>query len=439
VTFAQQLTRIGRSETTQQFARLLGWSTFAFGIERLGFTFAAYICATVLDPESFGRWSFAQSIVLGMQTFAIAGGTGLIARYVPEFRALDKRRDVASILRLTVVVLAIASAALGSLLLAFSKTVSTEFLHDDADRLAPVLLAIWLIISSFAALLQSTALALQNGRTLAISGTLGGLLAAIAIPTGAVLYGYKGMMLSAIAVELLKGIVLSRPLLKELRSYAEPIFGPVASGHWALLVRYGLPVFLQGIMYAPVLAAGQALFLHNAHEGLRHLGAYNYGMIYFSVALAASSQTNRVSMPLLSRLGAASDWRRFVATVNNLSLLQLVLAALLSLLLFVVAIRIAPGHYSEARPLVALLLVASVLTAAQNLLMNALFVIERQMFVLLSAVLWAAFYIFLVWRLSPIGAYGLCDALMIANLARTLLLLGAWLTSMPRLLAPALV
>lgn len=423
--FRAQLLAAGRSDISRRFAKLFGWTATATAFDRAAALGAIFLSARLVDAESFGRWSAAQSTVIAMQVFILVGGTTVISKFVPQLKT-TLPRDAAETVRMTFMVTAVIIAALATIILVRADSVTEYLFKQSSDSQVVALLAGWLCVTGLGSLLAATCTAFEDGRAIAGSSLVAGLLSIIAIPTAAITYGYVGMLIAVVVAELARCILLGIAVASKFNEIDQPLIGGVSIRSWRRFATFGIPLFAQSALYAPVLWVGQMMVLQRNTNGLIEIGAFNFAMLFFAAILVVTTRVNQATMPLLSSLAGNHELARLARVAQTFALLQLVVALLIAAPIAVAAPLITPAALSW--PTLSVVAMAGAAVALQTALANALLVVDRQWTVLASIVPWAVIFLSITWGFSEsAGALALANGLLLAGFVRTSIILGAWL------------
>ncbi|MBI1399409.1 hypothetical protein [Hyphomonas sp.] len=416
----EQLSALRSSALTRRFLKLLGWSTVATFVDRAAVLGSIFICARLVDGEEFGRWGVAQSAVTAMQVFIVLGGAVLVYRFIPEF--IGKAPYIAvSVLRLNLLLLTVGWISIVALLFVWATPVADGLFHEASSGLLILLLSGWLGASGLSTLFQATLFALEDGRSLAVTGLVAGLLSMILIPVGAIYFGYLGMMGGVLATESVRSVLYLKRIDSRFAELGQKLIGSITRDAWRRFFRFGLPVFLQSLLYAPVLALAQFIVLRRHPNSLEEIGAFNYSMIFFSAALLVAGKMNQAAMPIMSSLAAESTTDRLTGVVQKVATIQVLAAVVMALPIALLAPIVMPPSYAEQWPVLVVLMATAIVVSAQTVFSNGLLVINRQVVVATSVVPWAILLLLTV-SMFEFGALSIACGLLIGGLARTAML-----------------
>lgn len=407
-----------------RFLRLLGWSSAATLFDRASLLLAVFVSARLIDGESFGRWGVAQSTVGAVQIFVLLGSAILLTRFVPDDIKRAPERAAGTI-RTT---LAIAAVALGVAmvgLVIFGDEIARTLFKEAPSVELIALLTVWLGLSAFWVLLQAALMALEDGQSIAISSGATGILCLALIPLGASTIGYRGMMAGVIAAEAVRVLILTVQLDKRLEKFDLNVLGPISKRDFQRLVTFGLPVFLQSLLSAPVMWLAQMIILQRTPNGLEQVGLFNYALLFFSVVLLVSTKVNQAAMPIMSSLAGEGRIAALARTAAVIAAAQLVAALVIAMPVFLMADWVLPPDYAGEALTIKLIALAGIVVAIQTMAANTLLVLDRQMTVLFSIVPWSVIMIGISWYFSEFGAVSLAAGLLIGGGVRTMVLITA--------------
>jgi O-antigen/teichoic acid export membrane protein len=414
----ERLQNLWLSPIIRRILSLLGWSALATALDRGGAAAAVYICATILGGVEFGRLGLANSTVSAMQAFALMGGAIMVMRFVPEFRHLRPNHAV-GVIRLTLVLGLTISATLAVVLTFGRSVLSQQVFGEPSSFTLPLLLSSWLAITALNGILQANAAAFEDGRALALSGALAGASFLAMMPLGAVVLGYRGAIAGAIASEITRASVLSWSMRRNLASIGQRLIGPLYDEPWRLFTTFAVPVFLQALLYAPVLWLAQLILVKNSSiGGLFQVGVFNFCMVFFSAVLVVSTQMDKAVFPVLSGAYSPDNPGTLKASFRPVLAIQLVSSSVGALLLSCLSPYLMTSEYRTYWPVLCIVAVAGVVSSVQTTISNALLIMHRQHDVLLSMIPWSVTLLVCPWLLADLGAYALAIGLLVGALAR---------------------
>lgn len=421
-----QLVRVRASPIARRFATLLGWSSAATLFDRAAFALAVYVCAHLIDGTDFGRWGMAQSTIMAIQIYVLVGGGMLISRFLPAFRE-NSPEEAVGVVRMTLAVSAIAllTATVGIFVL--SDRIALEIFRAPSTPLLPTLLVLWLGLTALSGILQTVVTSFEDGRILALSSALAGVIALIVLPVAALRFGYQGMIGGMIFVESTRCAVLWRHSQSLFLRTGYRLLGRVSGKVWKLFYSFGIPVFLQSMLYAPTIWATQLIIVQRNSGGLLEVGAFNFAMIFFSIVLMAAMQVNRASLPILSELAATNQNRSLARVASRMMLVQLLSAVLIAAPIALLSPLIMTDAFKDHWLVLCLVAAAGVAVSLQNSLSNTLLVVDRQVTVFWTIVPWAGLMLGIAWFQFELGALALALALLVSGIVRTAILAVVWI------------
>jgi O-antigen/teichoic acid export membrane protein len=420
-----KLQLVKNTPAIHRFLSLLGWVSVATVVDRFCLFAGLYFCALILDAPSYGKWGIAYSAILALQVFIVLGNNTVISRYVPA-QLESNFAQAADIIRMTLLTAVLIVALCTGGLAVFSKILPVQFFEQETDLVMQFLLVVWLLAVSLSLLLQAVVIAFQQGKALAQSFVVPAGLALFGLPAAAAFFGYTGMIAVAALTECTRVLFLSVPVLCKFVEEKQPLFKHVRWKTYLPMFKFGMPVFLQGVLYAPILLAAQTIILTIHPDGLTQIGIFNFCYLLFSFVLLLSTQINKAAMPVLSQYANSAERREFIRLAHGIMLTQFVGVLVIAGIVAVLAPYIMPEESSSYWPTLSLTAAAAAAVSVQTSLGNSLLIVERQVQVFYSIIPWAIIMVVMTWVLTPYGVYAILLSLLTAGVVRTLLMAFHW-------------
>lgn len=421
---------LGRSDTLRRFASLASWTLISFALEKAAMLVIIFALARIIGAEDYGRLTLAQGLVNSLQIFIILGMGSVLARYVPAMleesaqRAIELISLCATVVLGTTAIFAIAALVAG-------KALTISILGLSAGSQLPYCILAWVILTVATNLLLTVMLSFERGRALGLVSLLGAGLSVLAIPAAAAVWGLEGAITALATIEMAKLIVLAASYSKLVKNAGARILTVPNPADLPLLLRFGLPVFLQSALWAPTIWLAQFTIKTLAPDGLVTVGVFGLANNILGAVVLVSSLTNRASLPILSSLQARGSFAELRRTSWLMTLAQIAAAAAVGLPLAIAAPFImsqaGPG-FAPHWPVLLIMIATGIVIAGQTSLGNYLLVKDRPYFLLMTILPWGAILIGAAVLFASNGAYALAWGLLAASVIRTSLFFWGWLT-----------
>lgn len=419
------------SDVGVRLLRLTGWTMVVFALEKAANLAIILMLAGLLGAQDYGRLTLAQGMVNTLQVLIFVGAGPVLARFVPAFRKEGFRR-AAQFISLCALIALAATIIFVLVALTVGQPAVLQALSLPGGSTVAASVIAWVALSAGVNLVAAIMLAFEQGRAMATASGGGAIATVALVPLMAVHLGFSGAVMGLVAVEALKFlvfIVLYRQfsVREGGTSLALPTLADVP-----LLVRYGVPVFLSGALWAPTIWLAQLIVSRHDSEGLSQVGIFGFANTILGVVLLLSSLSNRAAMPILASIHASGEAARLRRVCGRMAFAQLAVAGAIALPLAGLApwIAAAAGPAFGAHwPVLIIMIATGVVLSAQASLGNYLLVTDRQIFLTGTLLPWALVLLGAAAVFPKYGAYTLSVALLLASLLRTGLILGCFSTS----------
>lgn len=422
---------LARSDVGLRLLRLTGWTMVAFSLEKAAGLFVILMLAGLLGAQDYGRLTLAQGMVNTLQILILMGAGPVLARFVPAFQKESFRRAV-QIISLCVVIASGATMIFVAAALTIGQSAVLQALDLTAGSAVAGWVIAWVALSAGVNLAAATMLAFERGRALGALSGGGAVATVLLVPLLAARLGLTGAVTGLVAVEALKLVAF----ILLYRRFAAREGGPTLAAprlhDLSLLGRYGVPVFLSGALWAPTLWLAQLVVSREGAEGLAEVGIFGFANSVLGVVLLLSSLSNRAAVPILSSMQAEGHTAELRRVCGGMALAQLAVAGAIALPLAGLAPWIAsaagPG-FAAHWPVLVVMIATGVVLSAQTSLGNYLLVTDRQAFLTLTLLPWAAVLLGAATAFPEHGAYALSIGLLVASILRTALIFARFTAS----------
>lgn len=397
--------KLPQAGSSPLLARILSgalWVVLANVASRGMLMAAMMLTARLLGKAGFGELGIIQGTIAMFESVAVLGMGLTATKHIAQYRKQD-RAKVGRVIALTQATTLVAGFAIGLTIYGIAPWLAGAILGApglcEPLRIGAGILMLNAVAGGYSGILAG----FESFRGMAAANTLTGAITLPLVVGGAAGFGITGALLGLLGVSACN--VLLNMILVRRRMRAGKIDGifRVTRAEWRLLWSFGLPAMGMGIAVAPVNWAVSALLAN--HDGYSQVGLYSAANQWFSILLFLPGVFTTVFLPLLAGHGGDEDKRNLSKTVGAGIKATLIASVPMAML----AIAAGPwimdwygGEYSEAYPLLVVIAITAAVAATQNMLGNALAVIDR---------MWANFHLNLLWGLVNLAtAYVLLEA-----------------------------
>lgn len=374
------------------------------------------LTARILGTAHYGELGIIQSSVALFEAVAALGMGVTATRHIAEYRKHD-RAKIGTIVTLTQLANLGAGLAIGLLMCLLAPWLAQAVL--GLPHLSGLLRisALVLLMNTLAGGYNGILAGFEAYRDMAAANAVTGALSLPLIVGGAYFQGVEGAV-AGLAASATVNTVMGRFLVwQTLRREHIETHHLIGAKEWQLLWSFSLPAMLAGIMIAPVNWATSALLINQS--GAAEMGLYAAANQWFSVLLFLPGVFTSVYLPIFSS-HAATGLLKIVRTGVKTTLYACVPLAAAVFVSSPYIMRLYGQDYAEAYPLLMVVALTSAVAATQNMLSNALAVINRMWLHFASNLLWALVNLGLAHVLLKAGyaALALCVAALLAYFAK---------------------
>lgn len=277
------------------------WAAVGDSVSRGLFLVAFILCSRLMPSYDYGQLSLIRTTILTFVTFAGLGMGMTANRYIAEHLVADKW-----FVGLLIGGSNFAAAVLGTIVAigiwGFAPYIGAGWLKDPliVDYLrwcAPIVLL---------ASILGTQIGVMQGfgayRQLAAVGSIQGVVAILALPTGAALAGIDGAILGILTYNLVGVILLSVTIRKHLRIHGVVVRLQPLGQLVPILLKFSLPAALGGLAIAPFKWFAEVQLARSG--GFDELAVFGAAMLLTSLLLSLVSTMNAPLITYFTRKAA---------------------------------------------------------------------------------------------------------------------------------------
>ncbi len=414
-----------------------GWTVLGAGAGRLAFLAAMVLAARTLGQDGFGALAFVQSTLGVLGLFAGLGLGATLARYLAATRCDDPDRAgriIGLVWRLTVITLGLST--LGLLVAApwLAQALAAEPSYDA--RVSGLIVgAVLMALVALRGLQDGALHGFEAFATVAGLRMTEGLLALVAVPVLASMFGVPGAVAGLALASALPIVLGALPLVRALNAHGISIRGTGWRQELPVLFGFSAPNLLAGLAAAPTLWLAM-VWLAQSGPSFEAVGLYGAAYQWHGPLIFAPTALTAAALPIFSRC-LAEDPDRFLRAFAGTALGCLCLAALpaAGLILFRKPVLATYGpEFAEASHALIWLALAAPVHALSKLTGHALLALDRAWTVFALNAVWAGILLISAWHWIPAsGATGLAGAFCLAYGALAAgSLVAIWAIGLPR-------
>jgi O-antigen/teichoic acid export membrane protein len=325
--------------------------------------------ARLMSPSEFGRLSVLQITV--MLLAGIAGlGLGISLTRQVAASAVSTPTDTGNYIGLGLVLTLIAGATTTAIYILVRSEVATRILQEPGATSVVIASAGAVFFTAMATNSQGALLGLEAFRSTAISQWSLGLGVGVSLIIGTWIGGLQGAM-GGLSIGSSVGAAVSAALLiRELSARDIPIVWIPKKGVWQSLWRPAVPAFVAFLVVALALLLGQLALTREA-DGYAEAGIFNLAYRWHIAVLFLPAVAAPALLPTLTRLlteGKHGGSRRVFQTYGAGTLLLTVPPAIAVMLAAGPLLSLSGAYYAEHPWPLVILALASIPSAANNVL-----------------------------------------------------------------------
>ena len=330
---------------------------------------AITLVARLLSPTEFGRFAVLQITV--MLLAGVAGlGLGIALTRQVAAAGVSSREEAGKYIGLALLTTLITGSATTGIYIVARPVVASEILQDPKATTAVIASAGAVLCGAIAANSQGALLGLEAFRSTALSQWSQGLGVGGALLIGARIGGLQGA-LAGLSIGSAVGAVVSAAFLaKELSERGISISWLPNKPIWRSLWKPAAPAFAAFLVVSLALLLGQLALTREAH-GYAEVGVFNLAYRWHIAVLFVPAVIAPALLPALTRLLAEGNeigGRRLFQIYGAGTLILTVLPALGMMLAARPILSLSGNYYAERSVPLVVLALASIPSAANNVL-----------------------------------------------------------------------
>ena len=286
------------------------WNLLA-AISTQGATFVvSLLVGRILGTEGFGRYSAVTNTLLTIASVSQLAAGSTATKYLAEFRQSAGARAfrIYVLLRLTCGV----NAFLGAAGVFLGAEALSQWLLGTAELAMLFRVgAVFVLFASLNALQTGVLAGFEAYRDLGLAGTLGGMFAVLASGIGCVYWGTVGAVLGFVATALVRFVVHTVRVTRNLAQCRVPVSWREALGEHRVIVDFSVPAAISGLVLMPVVWLANAMLVKQP-GGVTEFAVYSAAFTLRAVVLFLPGVVSNVALSLLNNLrgaGAAEGFR----------------------------------------------------------------------------------------------------------------------------------
>lgn len=383
---------------------------------------ASIIIARVLGPSDYAAFVLVQSTTGMLATFAQFGMGTTVIRCVAAYRSTELGR-VENVVR-TLSVLSFATGVLATvLLIATSSWLASKALNIPS--IAPLLAGVApvLCFQVMTSIMGGVVLGFEAFGTWARLSWAANTLAFVVLLGGLWTAGLAGAVGALVAGELVRLALTGFVAQRTLQQAGLSLFGRINWEEFRLLGQFSLPVFLVGLLNAPVVWVCQAL-LAQKPEGLVAIAMYDATQKWLTVVTMIPMAAAGAFLPVVASVFSEKGRLAIRRVTARAALLEAVIAAVPAFAIGAAAPWAATPFgpdFSGVVPVLPVVMASAPIFIAKHVYWQALVGAGRAWATLAIQVCWAVLAVAMTAILSELGAMGLALAMFVAYSAALLL------------------
>jgi O-antigen/teichoic acid export membrane protein len=369
------------------------------------------VVARVMRAEEFGALGVIQGTLGVFQSIAVLGMGHAAMKFVAEHRVQDPDR-AGRFVRLVNAVAAVSGAAMSVVAFMLAPWLANGLL--DNPRIATDLRigSALLFFGSLSGVQSSVLCGLEAFRAMARANLVVAATTSVCIVGGVVLAGFRGVVVGLVVASACSFLILRRAARAAMRTSAVPTRVELDARDARLVLQFGVPALLAGMIVAPVNWICSVLLVRQP-QGYAAMGIYTAMNQWRLAALHVPTTLGQVLIPMFSERVGASDpvsLRSLLRTgMRATACVTLPIAVIVSIASPLVA-RLYGPDYAGAASVLAILMATALITSLASPVGSALVALGR---------MWEAFALNLGWGVLTVivavsavsyGAMGLAVA-----------------------------
>ena len=411
------------SELELRVAKSVSWSLLGGIVLKTLSVLTSIITARMIGKIGYGELGIILS-TLGV--LAVISGMGLgtsATKYIAELKNSNPDR-AAAIVQLTTYLSIVSAAVMSIACFYFSPFIAENTLGKAELSSTLAVGSVFLFFTTISAVQSGTIGGLEAFKQLAFINCIQGIFIPLLTIPMVWMYSVNGAVAALAIHSAISYIILSITTKKQKTLYNIPKANiRDALSEWRIIIEFGLPAMLSGLMVVPVTWLTNLILIRQA-GGYSELGMFTAANQWREVVLYLPGILTNAMLPVISSTHGKRDNREFnrAFEIN----LRSTLIVALPLSVFAVALNEPLGklfgkNFFGVEPIIAVLMLASYFNIANAPIGTALAGAGCMWIGMLMNLLWGCILIFLAALWIPkYGAFGLGLAYLIAYLLHTI-------------------
>ncbi|MFP0452434.1 oligosaccharide flippase family protein [Klebsiella quasipneumoniae] len=390
------------------------WSMISTFANKISFVIVGIIVARILGAEKFAIFAIIQSVVVMLANVFSQSITTATSKHIAEYIEFDKNKAGAGIVATLIFSMLFASTI--CLCANFFPNEFSIYLLFHEDYL--------IFVSSTAGIIVLTiGLGWVQGvfsgfRNFKLNAAINLLYAGISVPFAYVLtskYGISGAFYSVIISQSVTLIISTLFIFFILKKNHVRFIIKSSWRERGVITHVGLPVFLTGIIVAPITWYSNKL-LSVLSDGLNQLAVFAASMQWSSIFTQVSVVLGAVLIPMLAANKDKNN--ELLDRINFYSSWLFTIICTVPLIIFVDLFVRIYGKFnltSDFKVSVIFVLFSAILTSFKGGVARKIIILNLSWFSVLSNLGWAFIFVALTWKTKKYGAVGITGALFFSQ------------------------
>lgn len=344
-----------------------------------GSVFATNILiANQLGPGLFGEFSLLQNTALTLSAIAQVATGATATRYVAQYRSTDPAR-AGRILGFCTLFTLLTGLIAGFLLLLLSDWLSAETMNAPQLSGGLKIMAVYLLFSAMSGYQTGALAGLEGYRRIARLGALHAIVHIAVVAIGVWLYGLPGALWALVASLVVRWWLYHEAIRQEAKRFGIRIAYVMQKDERSVLLRFSLPAALAGATSMPALWLANAILVQQP-SGFSQLGLFAAALNLKTLVTFVPSIVTSVGGVLIHSHSDHTDrtlfrrayWVNVSASATVVAFTGLVIFFMSDFLLSWFG-----EGFEQARPLVAILIVAAIVETLMVSLYQLIYSLEK--------------------------------------------------------------
>lgn len=391
------------------------WSLFGTAVGKFFILLSGIFCARILGDTLYGELGIVRSTIA---MFIVVGSAGIgvtASKYISEYRAQDKSREIASIISLTRLFSIAFGGAIVLIVFLFSKSIASDALKAPELEFDLKCGAILLFFSVFNAYQNGVLSGFENFKAIGLNTLYAGILEFVLIVLGAYYAQVSGAIIgygiSFIILSILNSNSISHTLKKNSILLKDTKF---LNEHKLIIIRFAIPAALNSLIVTVSFWALKAMLVRMTD--FAQLGIYEAADQWKVIMLYIPSALSAILLPILSHSHGKGQSMKTLLKYNiTVNIVISIIIAIPIICFSKLIMSLYGSGFEEPMPLV-ILAISTIFTTLALVTTTALTSVAKVWLSFLFQILWSismliSAYIFLC---IDFGALGIAFAILIA-------------------------